>query len=109
MFMELVNDSIENTFTFSELKLMIKIAMLKKKSLMNLKMLAEKVNTQASNPKFVKTINILKEHNIIQIKPYFSNTKIVEIDNKKLTDLIDEQYITNIFFGYFKEWHVVTW
>lgn len=107
-----IGDTIKiNNLSFAELKLLINMSMIKilKTDIMTLSMLAEKIQTQQSSPNFVKVTNLLKEWHVLKVKPYFGNTKKVEIDVDKLTDIIDEQMITLFFYKYFKEWHVITW
>lgn len=85
------------------------MSMIKKKEVMTMAMLAEEIHTQQSSPIFVSVIKQLRDLEVIKIKPYLGNTKLVEIDNKKLTNIIDDDEIVNYFYKYFHEWHVITW
>ena len=98
-------------FSFAEVKLLINISLIEKPrdEVLTLSMMAEKIGTQQSSPSFNKVITFLKSESIIEVHPYLGNTKIVKVDDTKLTDLIDNQKITNFFYDYFREWHSITW
>lgn len=99
----------DKILSVAELKLLIKMSLINSKELLTISGLAELIGSRSSSPIFVSVINYLKEKEMIKIRSHLGNTKVVSIDYIKITDIIDEHELTNFFFKYFREWHVVTW
>jgi len=95
--------------TFKETELLVKLAVLDIPKQITISNLALSIGLTSSSPTFVNVTKILNENKLIEIHSYFGNIKLVKVNEKKLRDFIDELPLTNLYFKYFKAYHLITW
>ena len=71
--------------------------------------LAKMINVKYTNPLFYKMIKMLAFKNIISHHATIGNAKLLEINFKKLKNLIDEQKECNKWYEYFEKYHICSW
>lgn len=111
--MDLQNNNIESNrnLTHAELRMLRNISLLK---IQQDELLTKKKLSQLSgclnNDMFFKLLENISKLGVINIKTnVIGNCKIIEINNKKLRDYIDEQSECEKWFEYFKKYHICSW
>jgi len=96
-------------FTEYECKILINILKLKCNNTTTLTSLAKFIGINCMSPKFRNFLQKCLISNIIIIKHQIGPSKIIEINEKQLKNVIDEQDIVNFYFNYFTENHICEW
>lgn len=94
---------------YSETKLLIKLTKVHHTKNVIAKQLAQECNISNTNPYFQKIIQLLIQKNIIQVVKIVGQSKLLILDVSKLVDYIDNLPITNEWYDYFKEHHIISW
>lgn len=100
---------IKKDFSFTECQLLTNILFNSNEKYLTQSSLSRKCEIAVTSPTFVKVFKYLVENAIITQHQTIGSSKLLEIFPKKLRDLIDEQYITEFWFNYFKNYHFVAW
>lgn len=99
----MVDNIIKQDFSHEECEMLIRIISVKNSDDLTIQKLAKEIKVVANNVMFQKLIKYLISMNIIEISPK------LYIYHKRLRDLIDEQFVVNVYYSYLNSEHLCHW
>ena len=96
-------------FTYTEVEILINIYFSTDEKYLTQSSLARHINTAPTNPIYARIFKYLVENEIIELRNTIGNSMLLEIDERKLRDLIDDCEVVEHIFSYLEDAHTAMW
>lgn len=104
-----LEEPIKRDFSYVECLVLMKILNHIEEEHLTQASLARAINTSVTSPLFNNIIKYLVEKKIITKHAFIGNCIKLDINEKLLCELIDEQEVVETIYEYLKSYHFATW